>query len=122
MSSDQAATQSRTSRHTPERAMAPIRWPHPGMATLGLIGVWSLGMLLAVFVPALIVPPGATEAATGEAVLAFGCTVAGALVMIATGWLLHRRYDEPLAWSFGLVPAVTVVIGGVIMLATKVGV
>ena len=107
------------SRHAPERAMAPIRWPHPGSGTFMLIGVWVLGMLIAVFVPALIVPPGAQEAPTGEVFAAFACTVAGAAVMIGAGWRLHRKYDEPLAWSFGLVPGVTVVVGGIIMAATK---
>src|SRR5680860_1102342 len=103
--SDQAAP-AEESRDTPERAMPPIRWPHPGRATLALIGVWVLGMLLAVFVPALI---------------AFACTLAGAAVMTGVGWLLHRKYDEPLAWSFGLVPALTVTVGGIIMMATKLG-
>jgi hypothetical protein len=119
--SDQPA-QAEESRQSPERAMPPIRWPHPGRTTLALIGVWVLGMLLAVFVPALIVPPGVSSAEVGPVLLAFGCTVAGSLVMVAVGWLLHRKYDEPLAWSFGLVPAITVTVGGIIMMATKLGV
>lgn len=116
-------TQDRTApEQTTERAMAPIRWPHPGRATLGLLGVWVVGMLVAIFVPAVVVPPTATDAETGPVMLAFGFTLVGAAIMITAGWLLHKKYDEPLAWSFGLVPGVTVVIGGIIMVATKLAV
>lgn len=122
MTPDQAAPDSRSPGQPAERAMAPIRWPHPGRATLGLVGVWVLGMLVAVFVPAVVVPPTATTAATGAVLLAFTFTLLGAAIMIATGWMMHRRHDEPLAWAFGLVPAITVVVGGIIMVAAKLAV
>ncbi len=116
------ATSRQASSHTPERAMAPIRWPHPGGATLGLVGVWVVGMLVAVFVPAVVVPPTSTQAETGPVLVAFGFTLVGAAIMVAAGWLLHRRHDEPLAWAVGVVPGLTVVIGGIIMVATKLAV
>jgi hypothetical protein len=102
-----------------ERAVAPVKWPHPGWPTLAMLGVWVLGMLLAVFVPALIVPP-AEDAAPGDRVLlAFSCTVVGAAVMAGVGALLHKWHNQPLAWSFGMVPAITVLVGGTIIAMTK---
>ncbi|GAB2690540.1 hypothetical protein GCM10027194_26100 [Thalassiella azotivora] len=99
--------------------MPPMHWPHPTAGVLALIGLWVAGMLLAVLVPAVLVPPGEAAAAPGgEVALAFGCTVLGALVMAAVGMLLYRRTHQPLAWAFGAVPAVTVVIGGAIIAAT----
>ena len=102
-----------------ERAVAPVRWPHPGWPTLAMIGVWVLGGLLAVFVPALIVAPTEQNPDGARVLLAFSCTVAGALVMAAVGWVLHRWHGEPLAWSFGVVPAIAVFIGGIVMAGAK---
>jgi hypothetical protein len=76
-------------------------------------------MLLAVFVPALIVPPAQSVAPTGEVLAAFGCTLVGALIMATVGFLFLRRHDEPVGTAFGVVPAITVTIGGLIMAATK---
>ena len=104
---------------TREKAVAPIRWPHPGAATLVLIGVWVLGMLLAVFVPALIVPPSQESAPMGQVLTALGCTFLGALVMIGVGIAFMRRHDEPVATAFGVVSGITVFVGGLIMAATK---
>jgi hypothetical protein len=39
------------------RAQAPIRWPHPDRPALALFGVWAFGLVVALLVPALIVPP-----------------------------------------------------------------
>lgn len=102
-----------------ERELAPVRWPHPGWPTIALILVWVAAMLLAVLVPALIVPPTQDEAPGGQVLLAFSCTVVGAAVMVAVGVLLHKWHNQPLAWSFGVVPALTVTIGGIIMAGTK---
>lgn len=102
-----------------ERALAPVRWPHPGWPTLLMIGVWFLALLLAVLVPAIIVPPTETEAPGSKVLLAFACTVVGAAVMAIVGVVLHRWHNSPLAWSFGLVPAIAVTVGGMIMAMTK---
>lgn len=104
---------------TPEKAVAPIRWPHPGAATLVLIGVWVVGMLLAVFVPALIVPPSEESAPTGEVLTALGFTFLGAVIMIGVGITFMRRHEEPVATAFGVVSGLTVLVGGLIMAATK---
>lgn len=102
-----------------ERAVPPVKWPHPGWPTIAAILVWFAGMLLAVLVPAIIVPPTQDQAEAGRVLLAFSCTLAGAVVMAVVGWLLHRWHNAPLAWSFGMVPAVTVTVGGIIMAASK---
>jgi hypothetical protein len=107
------------SRHSADRAVPPIRWPHPGWPTLTLIGVWVLGMLLAVFVPALIVPPTERQAPTGQVLAALGCTIAGALIMVGVGLAFLRRHGDPVATAFGVVPGIAVTIGGLILAATK---
>lgn len=84
-----------------------------------LIGLWTLGLLLAVFVPALIVAPTAGQAPTGRVLLALGCTLAGAAIMAGVGLTFLRRHEDPVATAFGVVPAITVTIGGMIMAATK---
>lgn len=103
----------------PDRALPRIRWPHPGWPILSLIGVWLLGLVLAVFVPALIVPPTERQAPAGEVLLALGCTIAGAAVMAGVGLTFLRRHEDPVATAFGVVPAMTVTAGGLIMAATK---
>jgi hypothetical protein len=113
------ASESGSSRHGQDKALAPIRWPHPGWKTLSLIGLWMVGGLLAVFVPALIVPPTAGRAPTGEVLAALSCTLAGAAVMAGVGFTFLRRHEDPVALAFGVVPAITVTIGGLIMAATK---
>ncbi|MFP5347722.1 MAG: hypothetical protein ACLGIA_11940 [Actinomycetes bacterium] len=102
-----------------DRAVAPVKWPHPGWPTLAMIGIWVVGMFIAVFVPALIVPPTEVGAPGSKVLLAFLATVVGAIVMAVVGSILHKWHNAPLAWSFGLVPAVAVVIGGMIIAMTK---
>jgi hypothetical protein len=110
---------STTTRRSQPRANAPIRWPHPGWPVLSLIGIWVLGLLLAVGVPALIVSPGAQHAPNADVFLAFGCTLAGALVMTGVGLAFLRRHEDPVATAFGIVPAIAVTVCGLIMMATK---
>lgn len=99
--------------------MPPVRWPHLGRAVLGLIAVWLVGLVLAVVVPALIVPPGAATAPTGDVVLALVSTVLGAAIMIGVGLVFLRRHEDPVATAFGVVPGITLIAGGLIMAATK---
>ena len=108
-------TPSGTSRHAPDRALPPIRWPHPGWQTLALILLWLVGMLVAVFVPALIVPPSQPSAPTDQVLLALGCTFLGAAIMFAVGIVFWRRHEDPVATAFGVVPAIAVGVGGLIM-------
>lgn len=111
---------SRRADQDSERNFPPIRWPHPEPVVLVLLFVWVLALLLAVFVPALIVPPGADGAETSDVWLAFSCTVVGAVIMTVVGLLLYRRTREPIAAAFAVVPSFTVLVGGVIVVATKI--
>jgi hypothetical protein len=106
-------------RDPQERAQAPIRWPRPDPATLGFVGVWAVGIFVAVFVPALIVPPNEKHPATGAVWLAFSTTVVGATVMMLTAVGLWRRGRDSSVFVMGAVPAVSCVAGGIILAATK---
>ncbi len=105
--------------HGAERAIAPIRWPHPDKRSWALLGLWVAGMFVAVFVPALIVPPGAVSPPTGEVWLAFSVTVLGALMMITSAFGFWRRYHDHSIAVFGGVPAAAVLFGGLIIVTTK---
>jgi hypothetical protein len=84
-----------------------------------IAGVWVLGLLLALVVPALIVRPGERTAPEAQVWVAFGCTVAGAGVMLLAAWALYRHSRDWADAVWGIVPAISVVIGGVILTATK---
>lgn len=104
---------------TEERAQPPLRWPHPDGATLFLVGLWMAGVVVALFVPALIVPPGADTAAGGEVLMAFGSTVVGAMIMLVAGFGLYRRSHDATVLTLGVVPAVACIVGGLILAASK---
>ena len=59
------------------RAQAPIRWPRPDKFTLGLIVAWVVGLLIALAVPAAIVPPNEKHPSAGQTWLAFAFTMGG---------------------------------------------
>jgi len=46
-----------------ERAQAPIRWPHPNSHDISLVGLWAVGIFVALFLPALFVAPTANPIA-----------------------------------------------------------
>lgn len=103
-----------------ERAQPPIRWPHPNRYGVLTIALWGLGLLVALLIPALIVPPYQETATVGEAWTAFSFTVLGALFMIAaTSWRYRRSKDSGIL-ILGLVPGAAVIVGGVILATAKV--
>ncbi len=103
-----------------ERAQAPIRWPHPNRTHLITIALWGLGLLIALLIPATIVPPGQATARPGPVWTAFTITVVGALMMIgATVWAWRRTKDAGVL-ILGVVPGATVIIGGIILATAKV--
>src|SRR5919199_3107362 len=77
-----------------ERAQAPIRWPRPDRFTLLLIVVWLVGLIIALAVPALIVPPNERHPSTGQTWFAFLFTVIGAVIMLTVSTLHYRRERE----------------------------
>ena len=102
-----------------ERAQPPFRWPHPDAMTLILVGLWVLGVLVALFVPALIVPPGADTAPAGEVWTAFSFTLLGAALMLAAGFGLFYRSRDATVLTLGLVPAIACIVGGLILAMSK---
>lgn len=107
--------------HEEERAQAPIRWPRPDGFTLGLLVVWVVGFIIALAVPALIVPPTARHPAVGQTWIAFAFTLIGALIMLTSSTLHYRREREISVLTLASVCAIAVVIGGIILVATKLG-
>ena len=104
-----------------ERAQAPIRWPRPDAFTLGLIVAWVVGLVIALAVPAAIVPPTARHPSTGQTWFAFLFTVIGALIMLTVSTLHYRREREFTVATMATVCAIAVVVGGIILVATKLG-
>lgn len=98
---------------------APFRRPRPSGVELGFFALWLVGLALALFVPALIVGPGETDAPEGRIWTAFSLTVVGALVMMAAAALMWRRSRDSEVLLFGGVPAVACIAGGIIITATK---
>src|ERR687886_109905 len=104
-----------------DRAQAPIRWPRPDSFTLGLIAVWVVGLIIALAVPATIVPPTARHPSTGQTWFAFSFTLLGALIMLAASIVQYRRKRDASVFTLGGVSAIAVILGGIILVATKLG-
>jgi hypothetical protein len=81
--------------------------------------VWVVGLIVALGIPAFIVPPGQRSADAGPVLLALGTTVVGALIMLSAAFGLWRRHHEPLVSILGAVPAISCVAGGIMLAATK---
>ena len=69
--------------------------------------------------PALIVGPGEQTAPAGQVWTAFACTVLGAIVMMLAAAVMYRHSGDWADAVWGVVPAVSVIVGGVILTATK---
>lgn len=104
-----------------QRSQAPIRWPRPDRATLGLAAVWLVGLVIALGLPAAVVSPTARNPSTGATWLAFAFTMVGASIMLTVSAIHYRRKRDPSVLTYGGVSAVAVVLGGIILVATKLG-
>jgi hypothetical protein len=103
-----------------ERAQPPIRWPRPNRSSLLTIAFWALGLLVALLIPAMIVPPGQKTASVSAAWTAFSFTVLGAAMMIAaTSWHYLRTKDSGIL-LLGLVPGGSVILGGIMLATVKI--
>src|SRR3954468_176511 len=87
-----------------ERAQAPIRWPHPDRLTLALIVVWVVGLIIALAVPALIVPPTAQHPSTGQTWFAFSFTLIGVVIMLVASVVHYRREHDPSIFTLAASP------------------
>ncbi len=103
---------------TDNRAQAPIRWPKPDGTTITALVLWVVGMVVALAVPALLVPPSSTTATPSEVWTAFTISVVGAVIVLgATGFHFRRKGDAAVL-ILGLVPAFATVCGGIIFATT----
>jgi hypothetical protein len=103
------------------QAQAPIRWPRPDRGSVIIGAVWVLGLLIALAVPALIVPPSATHPDVGRTWFAFLFTVIGAGIMLGMSLVQFRRNRDGAILTLGSVSAIAVFLGGIILVATKLG-
>ena len=101
------------------RAQAPIRWPRPDRFTLGLIVVWVVGAVVALAVPAIIVPPTAKNPSTGQTWFAFLFTLLGAAAMIGASFAHYRRKHDASVLTLGGVAGAALILGGIILVASK---
>jgi drug/metabolite transporter (DMT)-like permease len=103
------------------RAQAPIRWPRPDRTTVTLIVTYFVGLLIALIIPALIVPPRSEHPAVGRAWFAFLFTVIGAGIMLVSSLLHFRRKRDGTILTLACVSAISVFLGGIILVAVKLG-
>ncbi len=103
------------------RAQAPIRWPRPERRTVVLIAVWVVGLVIALAIPAAIVPPSTKNPAVGQTWTAFAFTMLGALVMGAASIAHYRNKRDTSVLTLGGVAAAALVLGGIILVASKLG-
>lgn len=107
-----------TQRDPGNRAQAPIRWPKADATTIGAVAVWALGLVVALAVPALIVPPGSRGADPSDIWTAFAISVVGSAIVLFSMAFLWRRKGEAGLLILGLVPAFATVSGGIIFATT----
>jgi uncharacterized membrane protein YfcA len=108
--------------HTPP----PLRYQNPALHRIGWHRdslVWlacvGLGYLIGLIGPAFVVPPGVPTAPRGKIAVAFGITVLGVAIAAVSSMLAYRRRRN---WSWlviGIVPAISLLVGGAILAATK---
>jgi hypothetical protein len=103
------------------QAQAPIRWPRPDRGSVVLGAIWVIGLLIALAVPALIVPPSETNPDVGRTWFAFLFTVIGAGTMLLMSLLQFLRKRDGTILTLGTVSAISVILGGIILVATKLG-
>ncbi|HET9657048.1 MAG TPA: hypothetical protein VFP72_16975 [Kineosporiaceae bacterium] len=103
-----------------ERAQPPIKWPHPTRIGTLTLAMWVAGLLVALLIPAAIVPPTQNTATPGAAWSAFAVTVLGAGLMIAATIWSWRKTKDAGVLILGFVPGTTVIVGGILLATVKV--
>lgn len=94
------------------------RWPRPDVRSIGLFALWTLGIAVATVIPFLIVPPTSNDPQAAQVGIAFAVTMLGVAIFVGAGLLLFRHLKNQAVLVFALVPAVSIVSGGVILTAT----
>ena len=107
-----------TDRGTENRAQAPIRWPKADALTITCTVIWLAGLVVALVVPALMVPPGSLDAEPGQVWTAFAVSCVGAAITLFSMGYLWKRKGEAGILLLGMVPAFAAVSGGVIFATT----
>ncbi len=93
-------------------------WPHPDVRSIGLFAIWTLGIAVSTVLPFLIVPPTSSSPESGQVGIAFAVTMVGVAIFVGAGLLLSKHLKSQAVLVFALVPAVSIVSGGVILTAT----
>ena len=99
-------------------ALHKIGWRKESLVSLAVVG---LGYLIGLVGPSFVVPPGAASAPDGRILAAFSITVLGVVIAVVAAMLAYRRRHN---WSWlviGSVPAISLLVGGAILAATKAG-
>lgn len=94
------------------------RWPKPDLVSLLLFAGWVAGVAVSTVIPFLIVPPTSSSPEASQVGIAFGVTMLGVAIFVVSGLLLWRHLRSQAVLVFALVPAVSIVSGGVILTAT----
>lgn len=100
------------------RGHRSTRWPKPDALSLLLFAGWVVGVLVSTVIPFLIVPPTSASPEPGAVGIAFAVTMAGVGIFVLCGLLMWRHLKNQAVLVFALVPAVSIVSGGVILTAT----
>lgn len=94
------------------------RWPRPDATSILLFIGWVAGIAVSTVIPLLIVPPTASDPDSGLVGIAFAVTMVGVALFVGSGLLMWRHLKSQAVLVFALVPAVSIVSGGVILTAT----
>ncbi len=100
------------------RSHRRTRWPRPDAVSILLFAGWVAGVAVSTIVPWLIVPPTTDDPQAAQVGIAFAVTMVGVAIFVGSGVLMFRHLKNQAVLVFALVPAVSIVSGGVILTAT----
>jgi hypothetical protein len=100
------------------RGHRTMRWPKPDALSILLFLGWVAGILVSTVIPYLIVPPTSGDPDPGRVGMAFAVSLGGVAIFVLCGLGLWRHLRSQAVLVFALVPAVSIVSGAVILMAT----
>lgn len=108
-------------QHEEQRALAPMKWTKPTPGTVMALGIWVVGLVLAGIVPLFLLGANPYEAAPGGRIaVGLVFTLAGALVMVFSAYLLYRKSGSIGAAILAFVPSFVFATLGILMTTMKV--